>query len=431
MRALFSYGVAGVIVIGIAAWLGTGTLVIGGRGPGNGERPIISLVEENGGPITEALEESGMMAHPEHALDVDPHLTIAQRNEESTGADAPLRSVRTQTFTMQPMAVEVPLRGTTRAKFSVSVMPETQGVVRQVHVAKGDTVQPGDLLCTLEQGTRAAAVAQAESGLAQAQAGLASAEADLETNRSLRERGLAPENTGRALEVQFKAAQASVAAAESALENARAELARTEVRAEVAGVVQAPLASIGNMVGAGAPCATIVQLDPMLFTGNVPEARIGAAKLGLEATVTTVAGQTVEGKVSYIASTADPATRSFPVEIELPNPNREVLDGLTATAVVNLGTVPAHLLPQSVMTLNDDGELGVRSVENGVVEFHPITIVRDTREGIWVTGLPASIDVITVGQEFVAPGQKVDATNVPAGAEAPAAETASAESVAS
>src|SRR5690606_10030221 len=94
----------------------------------------------------------------------------------------------------------------------------------------------------------------------------------------------------------------------------------------------------------------------------------------------------------------------------------------TATATVNLGTAPAHLLPQSVLTLDDQGVLGVRSVVDNVVEFHPVTIIGDTREGIWVTGLPPRVDVITVGQEYVVPGQKVNATNVTASGTDAAAE---------
>src|SRR5690606_21686506 len=77
-----------------------------------------------------------------------------------------------------------------------------------------------------------------------------------------------------------------------------------------------------------------------------------------------------------------------------------------------MGTLPAHLLPQSVLTLDDEGAIGVRTVENGEVQFYPVTIVSDSRQGVWVTGLPARVDVITVGQDFVVPGQKVDATNV-------------------
>ena len=168
------------------------------------------------------------------------------------------------------------------------------------------------------------------------------------------------------------------------------------------------------MLAQGQPCATIVQLDPLVFIGQVPEARIGLARLGLEATITTVTGQSVAGKVNYISSTADTATRSFPVEIEVPNADGDIRDGITATATVNMGTAPAHLLPQSVLTLNDDGVLGVSTVEGEAVKFVPVQIASDTREGVWVLGLPVSVDVITVGQEYVTDGQIVEATNVAA-----------------
>jgi multidrug efflux system membrane fusion protein len=411
MRAFYSYGLAGLIILVIGAWLGTGMLVIGGHGPGNGERPVIALFEENGGPITEALNSSGLAAeHHESADGIDPHLTIAQRVAQAGGgAGSQARSVRTVTYVVQPMAIEVPLRGQTKAKASVNVMPETQGIIQQVHVDKGQRVAAGDLICTLDQGTRAAAVAQAEAALAQAQSAF-------DSNAELRSKGLAPANSGISLEANVKAAQAGV-------ENAKAELARTEVRTKVAGVVQGPIATIGQFMSGQTACATVVELDPMLFVGSVPEARMGLARLGLEAKVTTVTGQSAEGKVTFLASSADSATRSFPVEIELPNSDGKILDGSTAQAVVNLGTAPAHLLPQSALTLDDEGVLGVRAVTaDNTVAFYPITIMRDTREGIWVTGLPARVDVITVGQDFVQAGQKVNPTNVSEGAAAPAAE---------
>jgi multidrug efflux system membrane fusion protein len=114
--------------------------------------------------------------------------------------------------------------------------------------------------------------------------------------------------------------------------------------------------------------------------------------------------------VSFIASTADDATRSFPIEINLPNASHALRDGITAEAVVNVGAAPVHVLAQSVLTLDDEGVLGIRTVEAGnKVAFHPVTILKDTREGVWVAGLPFKINVITVGQEYVQPGQIVDA----------------------
>lgn len=422
MRALFSYGVAFLLLLGAGVWLATGTLVIGGNGPGNGEKPIISVIEgQEHGPIATTLADAGVLAEHPHP-ETDPHLTVAQRNEQQNGASAPLPTVQFVTYTAAPMQIDVPLRGRTQAKASISAVAETPGIVDTVHVTKGQSVKVGDLLCTLDQGTRAAAVAQANAGLEQANASLVQAQLDFDTNVELRSKGVAASNTSRAVEVGLSAAKAAVSSATAGLDNAKAELARTEIKAKVAGIVQDPLATAGSMLGQGQPCATLVKLNPMVFLGQVPESRIGLAKLGLDATITTVTGTKIQGKVTFISSMADNATRSFPVEIEFDNANMAVRDGVTAEAIVTLGTAPGHLLPQSVLTLDDRGTLGVRTVENGVVAFHEITIVSDTRDGVWVTGLPVRADVITVGQENVTAGQAVSAS-------VGKAPTASAESV--
>lgn len=409
MRALFSYGLALLILLGAGAWLATGTLVTGGNGPGNGETPIIAVIEgEEHGPVATALDDAGVLA--EHHADPDapdPTLTIAERNETLNGESAPQQTVRTVVSTAQPMPIEVPLRGRTRANATISAVAETAGIVEEVHVTKGQRVEVGDLLCTLDQGTRAAAVAQAEAGLAQAEAGLEQAQLDFETNQQLRDRGLAPANTQNQVQVALSAAQASLSAAEAALKNAQTELERTEITATVAGVVEDPLATEGSMLAMGNPCATIVELDPMIFAGSVPEAHIALAKEGLPATIRTVTGQTAEGEVTFVSTTADEETRTFDIEIQIPNEDFAIRGGITAEATVDVGTAPGHLLPQSVLTLNDDGVLGIRAVADGVVAFHPVTIVSDTREGVWLTGLPSQVEVITVGQEFVTEGQAV------------------------
>ena len=402
MRAIVSYGVAGAIVIAGALWLGSGVFVAGGNGPGNGEKPIVSFFSKDaeGAETTHHVAEGA----------VDPALTIAERVAESSGASAPAQSVRTETYAMQAMPVEVPLRGRTKAKTVTTITPETSGVVTAVNVTKGQAVKPGDIICTLEEGTRAAAVAQAEAALAQAQNAY-------DSNKALRDKGLAANNTGIVAEAALRQAQ-------TAFDQAKQEFDRAKVTTKVAGIVQDPVATVGSVLSPGQPCATVVELDPMLFVANVPEARIARAELGLAASVETVTGQKVEGKVSYIASLADEATRSFPVEIEIPNAEGKVLSGVTATATVTMGTVPAHLLPQSVLTLNDEGALGVRTVKEGVVEFYPVTIISDSRGGVWVAGLPPTVDVITMGQEYVVPGQKVNATNVTGKPESVEAETA-------
>lgn len=397
MRAIYSYGVALVIVLVLAVWLATGTLINGGNGPGNGEKPVVSLIEKDGGPLTDAVEKSGINDSAPKEGEVDPHLTIAERNDaQGNGANAVARSVRIATDVAKPMPIDFPLRGRTKAKSSVTVVAQTSGIVQAVNVTKGQTVKAGDVLCVLDQGARKLAVQQAQASVDQAQKAY-------DVNQSLVQKGIAAANTTLAVE-------SSLAAAKTALENAQLELARTEIKTDVPGVVQDPMADAGSMLAMGSPCATVVQLDPMLFVASVPEAKIGYGKLGLDATVTTITGQKADGKVTFIAATADDATRSFAIEIEIPNADGKFRDGITADASVNVGTALVHVLPQSVLTLDDEGVLGIRTVEEGnKVAFHPVNIIKDTRDGVWVIGLPNKINVITVGQEFVQPGQIVDA----------------------
>jgi multidrug efflux system membrane fusion protein len=396
MRAIYSYGVALAIVLVLAVWMASGILVTGGKGPGNGERPIVSLVEKDGGPLTDAVDNSGINTKTEKEGAIEPELTIEERNAQSGGGDTKPRSVRIEVVTAQNMPIEVPLRGRTKAKSLVSVVAQTSGIVQSVAVEKGASVKAGDTICTLDQGARKLAVDQAQAAVDQAQTAYNS-------NLELVKKGVAAPNTTLAVEAQLKGAQA-------ALQNAQLELGRTTIKTDVDGVVQDPLANVGAMLAMGQPCASVVQLDPMMFIASVPEARIGYAKLGLKAAVTTVTGDKAEGTVSYIASTADQDTRSFPVEIDLPNADLKLRDGITADAVVNVGTSPVHVLPQSALTLDDKGVLGIRTVEAGSkVAFHAVTILKDTRDGVWVVGLPFKINLITVGQEFVQPGQVVDA----------------------
>jgi multidrug efflux system membrane fusion protein len=72
----------------------------------------------------------------------------------------------------------------------------------------------------------------------------------------------------------------------------------------------------------------------------------------------------------------------------------------------------------AALTLDDAGVIGVKTVdEKSLVHFYPVELVADGADGIWVGGLPREITIITVGQEFVLPGQTV----IPVPEDAPAA----------
>jgi len=414
MRYIMSYGVALVLILLIAGWLASGTLIEGGKGPGKGETAIISLIEpQQNGPVHRLFRAVGLIKPDQKEAGGKDVASNANAPQDNAQAVAPkperqkLQSVLFEKFTAQLMSVEVKVRGQTEASAKISVRAQTSGIVKQIHVSKGQQVKPDDLLCTLDKGTREAKLAQAEASLAQAKASLAQAQADFDTNLALRNKGLAPANTARRFEVSLSAAKAAVRAGMAALDEINNDLANTEVRSEVAGIVQAPLANVGDMLSLGAVCATIVQLDPILFTGKVAEAKIAMVKTGMPASVTTVTGQTVAGKVKYVSASADRATRSFEVEIELDNSRRQILDGVSATATIKVGAIKAQLIPQSALTLETDGSLGVRILNGDIVGFRSIKIVGDKAGGVWVAGLPQEVKIITLGQEYVEDGQKV------------------------
>ena len=412
MRALKSYGIAAILVLIGAFWLGTGLFVKGGNGPINGEKTVVSALEgEDGGILTSAVNATGIAKTVHHEQGAnDPALSIAARAEFINAAEGTKQSVRTRLFKLQPMPLEVTLRGHTAARAAVKATAQTSDTILTVDVKEGQKVNIGDLICSLDNGTRLASVEQAKAAVSQANASLKQAQLSYKTNQALLKKKLVSANSTEGVIAQLRSAEANVQAAEVGQRNAEVELENTKIKATVPGIIQRPLAEVGDQMNKGGSCATIVQLDPMVFVGAVPQSRIDLARIGLDATITTINDKTAVGKVSFISVSADPATRSFAIEIEFPNPAGTILDGLTAEAEVNLGNIPAHFIPQSIMTLDQDGNLGVRAVKDNIVAFHPITILKDTNTGVWVTGLESSIDIIILGQEYVKAGQEVDAT---------------------
>ena len=413
MRALKSYGIALVLVLVAAGWLVTGTLIRGGLGPVEGEKSVVSVLEKDGGPITNAIEASGFSKTEHHEKEeAYAALSISQRSELTAGATGDVRSVRVKTYLAQSMNLTVPLRGHTIASASVVAVAESDGIVESIAVTKGQTVKKGDLICILDPGTRQANVANAKADLIQAEAALELAKTGFTTNQRLREKGLATTNSSNSFVVKLRAAEAGIEAKAVAVKYAARELAKTKIHASISGTILNEVVEVGTYLKVASACASIVRLDPMIFVGSIPQVQVDLTKLGLPAMVKTINGQTVDGNISFISPRANEATRTFEIEIEFPNADGKILDGLTAEASVEMGSIPAHLLPQSVMTLDESGVLGVRTVETNKVRFYPLTILNDIRDGVWVGGLPAKADVIILGQEYVKAGQTVNATNV-------------------
>ncbi len=215
-----------------------------------------------------------------------------------------------------------------------------------------------------------------------------------------------------------ESAKAAVVSAKASAEAAKASVASTlkdieylTITAPFDGLLETDTAELGALLQPGAHCATIIQLDPIKLVGFAPETEVDRVTVGAMAGARLATGRDVVGRVTFLSRSAAPLTRTFRVEIEVPNTGLAIRDGQTVEILVASDGASAHLLPQSSLTLDNDGALGVRYVgDGGIVGFAPVTILRDTANGIWVAGLPDTVNVIVTGHEYVIKGVHVDAT---------------------
>lgn len=355
---------------------------------------------------------------------------------EASTPTRPLVRVFARHSKAQVIDSAVVLRGETQAARSVELRAETAGQVVSEPLRKGSFVQEGQVLCQIDAGTRPAMVAEARARLveararvpeaaarvAQARAQLKEAELNRNAASKLSKDGFASETRLAATEATVSGAkaavetalsgletvQANIQSAEAALAGAEKELERLEIKASFAGLLESDTAELGSLLQPGGLCATVIQLDPIKLVGYAPEAQVGRIEVGALAGARLSDGRELRGRVTFLSRRADDTTRTFRLEIEVPNADLSVRDGQTAELLIASDGAKAHLLPQSTLTLNDDGVLGVRLVGDGnLTVFAPVQLLRDTVQGVWVTGLPDAADVITVGQEYVVEGVEV------------------------
>ncbi|MEL7106217.1 MAG: efflux RND transporter periplasmic adaptor subunit [Pseudomonadota bacterium] len=386
------------------------------------------LMEFAGVGAVEAATETPEDAAPEEVADQAP---VAEDDVRRVAVVAQ----RTQEGEIDRAVV---VRGQTEAARQVEVRAETTGKVISEPLRKGAFIDEGALMCRIEPGTRGVALEEARARLLEAEAGLPTAEARvLEAQAYLNEAeindraaselsadGFASETRVAQTRAQVEATRAGVQSAQSGLQSAKAaiqaaqaavasaekELERLDIHAPFAGLLETDTAELGALLQPGGLCGTIIQLDPIKLVGFVPETEVDRIVVGAQAGARLASGREILGDVSFLSRSADPETRTFRVEIEVDNSDLSIRDGQTAEILIGGGGAVAHFIPQSALTLNNEGRLGVRIVQDGSALFAPVSVLRDTPTGNWVNGLSGQVDVIVVGQEFVDDGVAVDVT---------------------
>lgn len=322
-------------------------------------------------------------------------LLKSNHEEETTKADEGLFRVSVASSEAQERWVYHTVQGRTGADNNVTLRAQTNGTVEKLVAGRGTRVKKGDVLITL-------AIEDRVEKLEEAKALLESRRLDYEAALKLSKQSFKARN-------QVADSRASLEAAQSLLARTQKDLDYTKILAPFDGILNARSVDVGDNVKEGDNLATVVNLDPLIILIAISEDLITSIILGKPCEITLATQQKLEGKITYISAVADPITRTYQVEVEVQNPDYKILDGLTATVRVPLRLARVHLISPAIISLNSEGIPGVKGVDaQDIVHFYPIKMSNPKKNGIWVEGLPQTARIITVGQDFVAVGQKVE-----------------------
>ena len=284
------------------------------------------------------------------------------------------------------------VRGRTEAEKRVLLRPKTSSTVIKT-IDKGSFVKKGDIICSLDPENRSARLIEAEAGKNQAQL-------QYDAVKELFNEGYRSENALATAEAVLKGAIARE-------EIARNELSNIAINAPFDGFIEDVMVEIGDLMTPASTCAVILQLNPMIVAGEVTEKNVSQVKIDEDVYINFLNGDEIEGKLSYVSKSSSSSTRTYKIEASFENVSANIREGLSANIKIPLQNLKAHLVPSYLLSLDDDGNLGLKIIDDGTVKFVLIEIIEDTTEGLWVTGLPLNTRIITVGQEYVIDGQQV------------------------
>lgn len=322
---------------------------------------------------------------------------------KSAVAEVPqeLPAVRVIESVAAPRDEVIRMFGHTEAWRKVELRSEIDGRVVELPVMRGSEVRVGDVIARLATDDRAARLKEAQALLKQRQI-------EFEATQQLAAKG-------HRSDTQLADAAAKLDSARAMVKRIEVEIAQTTITAPFEGILENRPIELGTYVKAGDAIGTIVDLDPLRAVGYVIEHNVRRIRKGMPGEIAVGNGGVLRGTVAMVGVVADPKTRTFRVELEAPNPGTAFVEGLTIELRVPVGQTMAHKLSPALLSIADDGAVGVKLVaEDGTVSFARITLVGNTPDGaVFVTGLPDRATVIAVGQDYVGVGQKVK--TVPAG----------------
>ncbi len=305
-----------------------------------------------------------------------------------------LMSVVVKPSESQLVAKKITVQGQVEPNRVLSLKTEVDGKVIALPIELGSRIKKGDVLAKISLKTR---IAQRE----QAVANVAYQTQELAATKKLFDRKL---ESGSRLSLQ----QANLAAAKASLQQIDYDIKNSTISAPFDGVYDRRYVELGDYLDKGQQVVSLVDDLKLKITAMVPQQQVDGLVLGQEVTASLINGEAITGALSFISATADENTRSYRIEVLVNNNDHRRLVGMTASLDIPVKEVEGHLVSASSISLDNQGRLQVKAVdENNEVIAYPVTIVRTDSDKVWLSGLPAHVSLITLGQDFVIAGQTV------------------------
>jgi len=293
----------------------------------------------------------------------------------------------------------IELYGRTEPDRIATLKAEVRGKIIKVLAKRGAKVKKGQAIAQI-------ALNDLPAQLTRSQALLTQREVEYQGALKLSKKGY----QGK---VQLAQAFAALESVKSDIQGLELDIANTLIKAPFDGILNTRYVEVGDYVASGDDIAMVADLDPLIIRAHVTEQQIAKLSVGQAAQVTLLKGQTRQGKVRYIASVGDDATNTFKIEVTIPNDSMDnkaqLLAGLSSELSIALEEVSAIKISPALLALDEQGNIGVKSVQNAIVQFTPINIIKSESDGIWLTGLGDKAEIITLGQGFVRAGDRVEA----------------------
>ena len=354
-------------------------------------------------------------------------------------------SVETKVFKANLIDQSIELQGQTIHNKKIDVKSETSGNISEINFSRGDKVNKNLSLVLISMDDRKEKLLSAQKDLERLSKELilneknrdnllrqniekiklyeieyASAKQLIDKGLSSKSKlSLASFNLANAeadredIKIKFESTLANLEAqitnVKSLLKNIKLDIAKTNISAPFDGIISEKMVEETEFISVGTPLFTIIDLDPIKIEGYLSEFDVNKVSVGTNALIEDSNGIKKNGTITFISPSAEISTRTFEITIEANNKDLTYKSGITTKIIIKGSELKAHKIPPSILTLLDDGTVGVKAVnKENMVVFYPTKTIKDTIDGMWVSGLPESVDLIISGQEYISIGEKIN-----------------------